>query len=107
MDQSIVSDYVMSQRVRKDLRKLTIARAPEKEKENVCLPAKAREKERAVARTKTHNLQTDLCQKNFAPRKGGKGKSKSKGVQQKKGKGKGKKGSGKDSWLGSSRGRWQ
>ena len=55
----------MSQRVRKDLGKLTIARALEKEKDNFCLPA--REKEKAVARTKAHNLQTDLCQKTILP----------------------------------------
>lgn len=74
MDQSIVSDYVA---VRPNESKGATGFGKtnnskgyckkKKEKENVCLPAKAREKERAVARTKAHNLQTDLCQKTMLP----------------------------------------
>lgn len=71
MDQSIVSDYVSvrpnESKGAKGFGKTNTSKGSGKRKENFCLPAKAREKERAVARTKAHNLQTDLCQKTILP----------------------------------------
>lgn len=112
MDQSIVSDYVAvrpnESKGAKGFGKTNNSKGSGKGKGKLLSSSKGKGK--GKGRSKNESPQpTDrpLPKNDFAPRKGDKGKSKSKGVQQQKGKGKGKKGSGKDSSLGSSRGRWQ
>lgn len=122
MDQSIVSDYVAvrpnESKGAKGFGKANNSKGSGKgkgksspsSKGNGNFSSSSKGKGKGKGRGKNNNPQPavkPLSKNEYAPRKGGKGKSKSKGVQQQKGTGKGKKGSGKDSWPGSSRGRWQ
>lgn len=113
MDQSTVSDYVAvrpneSKGAKGFGKSSNNSKGSGKEKRNFSSSSKGKGKGKGRGKNKSPQpTDRPLPKSDFAPRKGGKGKSKSKGVQQQKGKGKGKKGSGKDSWLDSSRGRWQ
>ena len=112
MDQSIVSDYVAvrpnESKGTKGFGKTNNSKGSGKGKGKSSSSSKGKGKGKGRGKNKgPQPTDRPLPKNEFAPRKGGKGKSKGKGVQQQKGKGKGKKENGKDSWLGSSRGRWQ